>query len=86
VKKAPEYTTPFLEKAHIGSSHHKIEILSGNLCGCFYWEQIFLLDEIAEWIDEPNGKQTAICPKCGIDSVLSSDYPITDKDFLDKNE
>jgi hypothetical protein len=35
-------------------------------------------------IDEPKGGQTAICPKCGIDSVVSSDLPITDEIFLDE--
>lgn len=82
MKDTPRYNTQFLRKAHNGSSRHKKEILSGFLCSCFYCEQIFTPDKITEWIDEPDDEQTAICPNCGIDSILSSDYPITDKDFL----
>lgn len=79
-----KYNLEFLMKAHDKSSSHKDEILSSELCGCFYCEQTFLPNEITEWIDEPKGGQTAVCPKCGIDSVISSDLPITDKVFLDK--
>ena len=79
-----KYNVEFLTKAHDKSSSHKIEILSGNLCGCFYCEQTFLPNEIIEWIEESNGGETAICPKCGIDSVLSSDLPINDIEFLDE--
>jgi acetone carboxylase gamma subunit len=41
--------------------------------------------DITEWTDtsEPEARQTALCPKCGIDAVIGSEagYPIT-KDFL----
>jgi hypothetical protein len=45
--------------------------------------QIFAPSEIVEWI--PDSKGTAICPYCGIDSVIgeSSGYPIT-KGFLEE--
>lgn len=80
----PKYNTKFLIKAHNRSSSHKSEILSVKLCGCFHCEQIFKPTEIIDWIDEPNGGETAICPKCGIDSVLSSELPIEDQLFLEK--
>lgn len=80
-----EYTRDFLVQAHKGSSLHKDEIMASNLCGCFYCEQTFPPTEIEEWIEESQAKgKTAICPKCGIDSVLSSSFPITDKQFLRK--
>jgi hypothetical protein len=43
---------------------------------------IFLPTEIQEWIDQ---EQTALCPKCEIDSVIgsASEFPIT-KDFLER--
>lgn len=80
-----KYSREFLEHAHVDCSSHKNEILSSRLCGCFYCEQTFLPSEIEEWIEEniANG-ETAICPKCGIDSVLSSKYPVDDKDFLNE--
>lgn len=80
-----KYSKAFLEEAHKSSSSHKNEIKESDLCGCFYCEQTFLPTEIDEWIEEniANG-ETAICPKCGIDSVLSSKFPITDNEFLKK--
>ena len=78
-----KYSKDFLEIAHKNCSSHKNEINNSALCGCFYCEQTFLPNEIEEWIEEniANG-ETAICPKCGIDSVLSDKFPISDKQFL----
>jgi hypothetical protein len=45
-------------------------------CGCFHCQSIFASDEVREWVD--NG-QTALCPRCGIDSVLPG---ITDFETL----
>jgi NAD-dependent SIR2 family protein deacetylase len=36
-------------------------------CSCYYCISSFLKEEIQNWTDQG---QTAICPKCGIDSVL----------------
>jgi hypothetical protein len=58
--------------------------------GCFYCQALFDPKEIMDWID---GRQvetgdtadgvTALCPRCGIDSVLPSAAPITlTKDLL----
>ena len=35
----------------------------------FYCNRIFDAEKIHEWIDDENG-QTAVCPFCGIDSVI----------------
>ena len=68
-------------KAHYFSSNHKKELLKDKKCGCFYCLEIFDPNEIKEWVDDISG--TAICPYCGIDSVIgeSSGFPIT-KEFL----
>jgi hypothetical protein len=71
-------------RAHTHSSCHREEVLSSQTCGCFYCLAIFEPDEIKDWIDEENGVgQTALCPKCGIDSVIGSEsgFPIT-QEFL----
>ena len=68
-------------KAHYFSSNNKKELLKDKKCGCFYCLEIFNPNEINRWIDDTSG--TAICPYCGIDSVIgeSSGFPIT-KEFL----
>lgn len=71
-----------LEMAHRCSDHHREQILASESCGCFYCLSIFPPVEIVEWIDERDSKKsTALCPKCGIDSVIGSlsGYPITKK-------
>jgi len=76
--------------AHKCSINHREQVLKSDICGCFYCLSIFQPKEITEWVDnwDENGEETqegktAICPKCGIDSVLGSGsgYPI-EKEFL----
>ena len=67
------------------SSNHKKELKKDNLCGCFYCLKMFNPIEIKQWIKDKS--ETAICPYCGIDSIIgeSSGYPIT-KEFLEKKK
>lgn len=69
--------------AHKYCSNHKSQLMKDKKCGCFYCTEIFSPNEITEWIKDTSG--TAICPYCGIDSIIgeSSGYPIT-KEFLEK--
>lgn len=69
-----------LKNAHKYSSYNREQLDKAKMCGCFYCLEIFDPMLINNWCD---GNQTAICPYCGIDSVIadSEDYPIT-KDFL----
>lgn len=86
---------PTLEPDHIAAHDHchlhRQEILSSNVCGCFFCLSIYTPDKIwdDEWIyeDESGVGQTARCPVCGIDSVIGakSGYPIK-RDFLAKME
>ena len=68
--------------AHKHCFQHRSELEASAVCGCFYCLAIFPLDEVAEWTDDEN---TALCPKCGIDSVIgsASEYPIT-TEFLQR--
>ena len=65
--------------AHKHSIRHRAEVESSERCGCFYCLAEFTADAILDWVDE--GGVTALCPKCGIDSVIgsASGYPITKK-------
>jgi hypothetical protein len=72
--------------AHRHSIRHRREILDSLTCGCFYCLALFTPGEVGKWVDEEAGVgQTALCPGCGIDSVIGSaaGYPIT-RDFLSR--
>jgi hypothetical protein len=60
---------PAVREAHIHCARHRAEILASESCGCFYCLKTFDPSEIQDWVDD---EQTALCPKCGIDSVIGS--------------
>lgn len=74
---------PDIQTAHKHSSNHRKEIAESVLCGCFYCCATFPPSEILDWIDaDLNGVgQTALCPKCGIDSVIGdkSGFDVSDR-------
>jgi hypothetical protein len=76
-----------LRVAHDQSIYHRHAIESSQICGCFFCLKMFRPDEIQRWTDrrEPLPKQTALCPYCGIDSVIgdASGIEITEA-FLDE--
>jgi hypothetical protein len=63
--------------AHKHSIRHRSEVEASDRCGCFYCLAEFGPDVIMDWVDDCG--VTALCPKCGIDSVIgsASGYPIT---------
>jgi hypothetical protein len=70
-----------IREAHRRSIHHRAEIETSDLCGCFHCRAHFSPREIDRWVDlGPDGRgTTAMCPRCGIDSVLGdrSGFPIS---------
>lgn len=83
MKTSQKYTAEFLEESFKGCINNKTEILKFNLCGCYNCLQVSEVNKIVEWISEPNGgEDSAACPNCTFDSVLSSKYPIEDPEFL----
>ena len=77
-----------LLSAHAHCAIHRAEVEASQSCGCFYCCEVYPPAEISEWIEDAfrDGRrgETALCPRCGIDSVLGdkSGLPITDADFL----
>jgi len=71
----PEYIA-----AHKHSSRHRKELETSTLCGCFHCLAEFPPSAIQQWTDD---EQTALCPKCEIDSVIgdASGFPV-DRQFL----
>ena len=68
--------------AHKHSSRHRRELEASESCGCFFCMALYAPSAIEEWVDEDD---TALCPHCGIDSVIgsASGYPVT-REFLER--
>jgi hypothetical protein len=68
--------------AHRRSSNHRREVEASERCGCFCCLGIFSPQAIQDWVDE---ESTAICPGCGVDSVIgsASGFPIA-REFLER--
>lgn len=80
-----------VREAHKHCRRNRAELLASTRCRCFYCIAIFPPDEVVEWVNKRDregrdlreGLWTALCPHCGIDSVVGdhSNFPIT-KVFL----
>jgi len=68
----PKYAV--LQALHRESSRHREILEESTECGCFYCKRIYDPIEIVSWCDCDRGigNQTAICPYCGIDSVIGN--------------
>ncbi len=66
------WTIPELKAIYSHSIRNEESILKSNLCGCFHCISILAATEfkLSEMVVEKDGFKTAICPICGIDSVL----------------
>ena len=58
-----------LQELHKKSDNNRKELLASEIAGCFYCLSTFNPLTIKEWIDD---NQTALCPNCGIDSVIAN--------------
>lgn len=60
--------------AHQHSIRHHDIVMHSDVCGCFYCCRIFPPSQIGEWVKdgENSADRTALCPFCGIDSVIGS--------------
>ena len=67
---------------HKLSIHNRNLIMKGNDVGCFYCCNIYSKDLITDWIDYND--DTALCPYCGVDSVISRIENINFLDLLKK--
>jgi hypothetical protein len=64
-----DYNTD-LEELSKHSSNHKEELQQVKEAGCYYCNSIFPTSTIKEWCDKGS---TALCPNCGIDSVIPNE-------------
>ena len=65
--------------AHDYAIFNKPQVMQSRTCGCFHCLRIFEPSEIVDWCDL--AEDTAICPYCGVDSVLAeaSGFKITEE-------
>lgn len=59
---------PELDEAHRKSIRHRTRVSEAERCGCFQCLAQFEPAAIQRWTD---GGETALCPRCGVDSVLA---------------
>ena len=64
------WTIPELNAFYSHSIRNAESIFKSDVCGCFHCISIFPVADIKEMVVEKDGFKTAICPICGIDSVL----------------
>lgn len=67
------------EAAHRRSIRHRGELERSTRCGCFHCLAEFPPSEIRTWTDDAT---TALCPRCGIDSVIGDGELAFDHAFL----
>jgi hypothetical protein len=70
------FASSTLEALHRQCIRHRSEIESAARCGCFNCGATFGPGDITDWVDEGT---TALCPRCGIDSLLpeQASQPLT---------
>lgn len=69
-----------IEELSKHSIKNKKIIENSKYCACYYCLSKFDPKEIKNWTDN---KETALCPKCNVDSVIADKDPI-DSCFLEK--
>jgi hypothetical protein len=72
-------TEASLSKLHKKSRCNRSSLAEAKICGCFYCFKEYPFEQIIEWVD---AGETALCPRCGIDSVLGFDTPTADQELL----
>lgn len=77
------FTEAYLRDAHKHCADHRAEVAASVVCGCFYCLEAYAPGEIQDWLEE--GAGTALCARCGIDSVIgdASGFPVADRPFLE---
>ena len=85
------YSDEYVETARKQTMYNRPAIEKSTNCACMYCGHIFPAADILNapepngyWTIERNGIQTALCPSCKIDTILSDGmgYPVTDLNFI----
>lgn len=63
-----------LQSWHRSSVSNRATLETITRCGCFCCCKTFPVLDIDEWVEDRSG-DTAICPRCSVDSVVASEDP-----------
>jgi len=74
--------TPRYQAALKHAARHRDELVKSSHCACFFCFCTFSSSQIYQWVDD---KQTALCPRCGINAVIGTASGLTvNRRFLRK--
>ena len=59
-------------KLNAQTAYNRSAIEGNPSCRCFHCGSSFSGDDIVDWLSEADGEDTALCPCCGVDAVISS--------------
>jgi hypothetical protein len=68
------------ESIHAFCINNREEILSSTTCGCFFCQTVFYAQDVKEYVGARGDR--ALCPLCGIDSVLPGRYVVLTTNVL----
>ncbi len=71
--------------AHRFGTCNEVQLQTCGHAGCFHCIETFHPAAIVEWVKEPfnrDGPRTALCPHCGIDSVIGDTSGYLTREFL----
>ena len=69
--------------AHRYCAANEAYVHESDKCGCFFCLKTFGARDVVNWLDDSDGK-TAVCPYCGVDSVLPDSKADISEEFLEK--
>lgn len=66
----PNLTEEQLQSYYSRIHSNDREILNSDTCSCIFCRQTYSARDISDWISNPDGTLNAICPICGMDTVI----------------
>lgn len=72
-----------LRRAHAAAFQNRKTVEESRQCACFFCNSIFPANEVTAWCHDAQA-DTALCPRCGIDSVIgdAAGYPLVPEFIL----
>ncbi len=62
-----------IEQAIKYATSNERALSNSDMAGCYYCKNIYPSNEVTDFLET---ERTALCPRCGIDSVIPSNSPI----------